>query len=327
MASYIARRKFLATLGGAAAWPLAAHAQEAGRIYRLGFLTGRPRAIREYDAFFDELRRDGFIEGQNLIVDARGFGLRPEQFAEIAAALARSNPDVIFSAGGDPSMHALKAATQTVPIVGGAEDMVASGLVASLNRPGGNITGFSMLSPELDGKRLDILIEAVPSARRMGALADLTQTPQSHIKALQDAARSRGVELSVFGVARSEDIASAIDAAKTSGAQAVNVLAASLLSANRRLIIERMGALRLPAMYQWPEIAEEGGFAAYGPRQTLLFRQRAQMVVKILRGAKPADIPVEQPTQFELVINLQTAKAIGHEVPAALALRADNLIE
>jgi putative ABC transport system substrate-binding protein len=224
-------------------------------------------------------------------------------------------------------MHALKAATQTVPIVGGAEDMVASGLVASLSRPGGNITGFSMLSPELDGKRLDVLIEAVPSARRMGALADLTQTPQSHIKALQDAARSRGVELSVFGVARSEDIASAIDAAKTSGAQSVNVLAASLLSANRRLIIERMAALRLPAMYQWPEIAEEGGFAAYGPRQTLLFRQRAQMVVKILGGAKPADIPVEQPTQFELVINLQTAKAIGHEVPAALALRADNLIE
>ena len=225
------RRKFISLLGGAAAWPLAAHAQEPGRIYRLGFLTGRPRAIREYDAFFDELRGDGFIEGQNLIVDARGFGLRPEQFAEIAAALARSNPDVIFSAGGDPSMHALKAATQTVPIVGGAEDMVASGLVASLSRPGGNITGFSMLSPELDGKRLDILIEAVPSARRMGALADLTQTPQSHIKASQDAARSRGVELSVFGVARSEDIASAIDAAKTSGAQAVNVLAASLLSA------------------------------------------------------------------------------------------------
>src|SRR5262245_32994195 len=108
------RRAFITLLGGAAAWPLAAHAQEAGRIYRLGFLTGRPRAIREYDAFFDEMRRDGFIEGQNLIVDARGFGLRPEQFAEIAAALARSNPDVIFSAGGDPSMHALKAATQTV---------------------------------------------------------------------------------------------------------------------------------------------------------------------------------------------------------------------
>jgi putative ABC transport system substrate-binding protein len=205
--------------------------------------------------------------------------------------------------------------------------MVASGLITSLSRPGGNITGFSMLSPELDGKRLDILIEAVPSARRMATLTDLTQTPQSHIKALQEAARTRHVELSVFGVARPDDIASATDAAKTSGAQAVNVLASSLLSANRRLVIERMTALRLPAIYQWPEIADEGGFAAYGPRQTLLFRQRAQMVVKILRGAKPADIPVEQPTQFELVINLLAAKAIGHEVPAGLTLRADKLIE
>jgi ABC-type uncharacterized transport system substrate-binding protein len=128
-------------------------------------------------------------------------------------------------------------------------------------------------------------------------------------------------------VAQSEDIASATDAAKTSGAQAVNVLASSLFSANRRLLIERMTALRLPAIYQWPEIADEGGFAAYGPRQTLLFRQRAEMVVKILRGAKPADIPVEQPTQFELVINLQAAKAIGHEIPAGLTLRADKLIE
>jgi len=323
------RREFLGLVGSFAsvAWPIAAHTQEAGRIYRLGFLTGRPRAIPEYDAFFDELRRNGFIEGQNLIVDARGFGVRFQQFAEIAAALVRSNPDVIFGGGGDSAMHALKAATQTVPIVGGAEDMVTSGLVTSLSRPGGNITGFSMLSPELDGKRLDILVEAVPSARRMAALADLTHTPQLHINALQEAARTRRVELSVFGVARSEDIASATDAAKTSGAQAVNVLASSLLSANRRLVIERMTALRLPAIYQWPEIADEGGFAAYGPRQTLLFRQRAQMVVKILRGAKPADIPVEQPTQFELVINLQAAKAIGHEVPTGLTLRADKLIE
>src|SRR5262245_20952413 len=135
------RRDFVTLIGGAAAWPIAAHAQEAGRIYRLGFLTARPRAIPEYDAFFDELRRNGFIEGQNLIVDARGFGLRYEQFAEIAATLVRSSPDVIFSGGGGSAMHALKAATQTVPIVGGAEDMVASGLITSLRRPGGNITG------------------------------------------------------------------------------------------------------------------------------------------------------------------------------------------
>jgi putative ABC transport system substrate-binding protein len=269
----VKRREFITLLGGAAAWPLAARAQQAGRTYRLGFLTGRPRAIPEYDAFFDELRRNGFIEGQNLIVDARGFGLRFEQFAEIAAALVRSSPDVIFGAGGDSAMHALKAATQTVPIVGGAEDMVASELVTALSRPGGNITGFSMLSPELDGKRLDILIEAVPSARRIATLADLTQTPQSHIKALQEAARARQVELSVFGVARPDEIASATDAAKTSGAQAVNVLASSLLSANRRLVIERMTALRLPAIYQWPEIADEGGEVSLGGKWLELSRR------------------------------------------------------
>ena len=204
--------------------------------------------------------------------------------------------------------------------------MVASGLVASLSRPGGNITGFSMLSPELDGKRLDILIEAVPSARRMAALVDRRNASVTH-QSVAGGSTNASCRVLVFGVARSEDIASATDAAKTSGAQAVNVLASSLLSTNRRLIIERMTALRLPAIYQWPEIADAGGFAAYGPRQTLLFRQRAQMVVKILHGAKPADIPVEQPTRFELVINLQAAKAIDHEVPAGLTLRADKLIE
>jgi putative ABC transport system substrate-binding protein len=261
------------------------------------------------------------------MVDARGFGLRKEQFAEIAATLARSNPDAIFCSAGDPAMRALQAVTQTIPIVGGAEDLVAAGLVASLSLPGGNITGISLLSPELDGKRLEILIEAVPSAYRMAVLTDTTQTSEAHIQSLQDLARAHRVELSVFGVARFEDIAAATDGMKTSGVQAVNVLAASLLSANRRLIIERMTTLRLPAIYQWPDMAEEGGFAAYGPRRSWVRQREAQMVVKILHGAKPADIPVEQPTQFDLVINLRVAKAIGREVPPGLVLRADKIIE
>jgi hypothetical protein len=160
-------------------WPLAAQAQEAGRSYRLGILSPWPRADPGHDAFFDELRRNGFVEGQNLMVDARGFGLRKEQFAEIAATLARSNPDAIFCSAGDPAMRALQAVTQTIPIVGGAEDLVAAGLVASLSLPGGNITGISLLSPELDGKRLEILIEAVPSAYRMAVLADTMQTSEA----------------------------------------------------------------------------------------------------------------------------------------------------
>ena len=277
-------------------------------------------------AFLDELRISGFIEGRNLTVLPDGFNTSIDQLAERAAAMVKAAPDVLRGVG-ELATRALKAATQTIPIVGAAEDMVLAGLVTSLGRPGGNITGISQLSPELDGKRLDILIEAVPSARRMAALTEATQTPQSHTNALQDAARARGVELSIFGVARPEQIAPAIEAAKRSGAQAANVLASPLLSGHRRLVIERMATLRLPAIYQFAEIAEEGGFAAYGPRLISIFRQQARTVVKILRGAKPADIPVEQPTRFELVINLQAAKAIGYEVPTGLVLRADKVIE
>ena len=277
-------------------------------------------------AFFDELRLNGFIEGQNLVVLPDELNTPTDQLAERAAILAKAEPDVLRGIG-ELATRALKAATEAIPIVGAAEDMMASGLVSSLSRPGGNITGISQLSPELDGKRLDILIEAVPNARRMAALTDAPQTPQSHTKALQEAARKGGIELLIFGVAQPEQIKSAIDAAKASGAQAVNVLASPFLSGHHRLIIERMAALRLPAIYQFPELADAGGFAAYGPRLIPIFRQQARTVVKILRGAKPADIPVEQPARFELVINLQAAKAIGYEVPAGLVLRADKVIE
>ena len=329
MQSDLKRREFISPLTGAAASLLASlrlHAQEPGRTYRLGFLAQGGRQTRQVLALFDELRLSGFIEGHNLAIVPGGFDVPVDQLAARAAATVQAAPDVLVSIG-DVATRALQAATRTVPIVAGAEDMVAAGLVTSLSRPGGNITGISMLSPELDGKRLDILIEAVPTARRMAALADATQTSPSHTKALQHGAQARGVELSVFGVARAEEIAPVLDAAKTSGAQAVNVLASPLLSGNRRIIIERMAALRLPAIYQWAFMAEEGGFAAYGARLIPLYRQRARMVAKILRGAKPADIPVEQPTHFELVINLRTAKAIGYEVPAELVLRADRVIE
>jgi putative tryptophan/tyrosine transport system substrate-binding protein len=199
--------------------------------------------------------------------------------------------------------------------------------VAALARPGGNTTGISLLATELDGKRQEILIEAVPGLRRMAALADTDTTSPRQLQALQDAARARGAELSIHRVAKAEEIAPAIDTAKASNAAALNVLASPLLFANRQVIIERAGTLRLPAIYQWPEVAEQGGFIGYGPRIVQLFRDLARQLVKTLRGTKPADLPVEQPTKFELVINLQTAKAIGHEVPAGLVLRADKVIE
>jgi putative ABC transport system substrate-binding protein len=168
----------------------------------------------------------------------------------------------------------------------------------------------------------------VPGLRRMAAIADLNTTARWRLQALQDAARTRGVELSIHQVTKPAEIATAIDAAKTSEAAALNVLASPLLFANRQMIIERAAALRLPAMYQWPDEAEQGGFIGYGPRLVQLWREiMARQLVKLVRGAKPADLPIEQPTRFELVINLQTAKAIGIDVPAGLVLRADKVIE
>jgi putative tryptophan/tyrosine transport system substrate-binding protein len=241
------------------------------------------------------------------------------------AAMAKSPPDVIFCATA-AEMRAAQGAIRAVPIVGITGDMIANGLVKSVARPDGNITGISLLSPELNGKRQDI-IEAVSGARRMAILAGASNNTPQQLKALQDARRARGIELAIFSVRTSEDIAPAMNEIKMSGAAAINVLSSALLNANRSLIFKRAAELRLPAIYEWPEMAEEGGLIGYGARLTGIFRQAARMVVKVLRGVKPADIPIEQPTNFELVINLKTAHAIGHDVPVALLLRADKVIE
>jgi putative ABC transport system substrate-binding protein len=254
-----------------------------------------------------------------------GFELRPDRLTEQATEIIKVAPDVIFTPG-PAYTRAAQIATRTVPIVGGSGDMMSDGLVASLARPDGNTTGISIISPELDGKRQDILIEAVPGVYRIAALAD-PNVRLTNIRGLQDAAQAHGVVLSVFSAGLPERIEPAINDAKRSGVGALNVLAAPLFSENRRTIFERAAALRLPAIYEWAEMAEEGGLIAYGARNTETFRQRARMIVKILRGAKPADIPIEQPTLFELVINLKVAKAIGHEIPASLVLRADKVIE
>jgi ABC-type uncharacterized transport system substrate-binding protein len=316
------RREFITLLGGAAAaWPLAARAQAASRVYRLGAVIPVGRNTPAIEAFFDEMRMFGFIEGKNLAVLPNGFGVRNDELAERAKALVDAAPDVIIS-GPDNYTRVLQQATHTIPLVAMTEDMLRAGFVASLARPSGNL-----LSPELDGKRQDILIEAVPLARKMAALADSTVTPSGHLDNLHDAARRRGIELTVFGVARRDEVTLAIDRAKAAGAQAINLLASPLFTVDPRDIVERITKLRLPAMHQWPEIAEAGGLMGYGPRFTQVFRQRARQVARLLRGAKPADIPVEQPTHFELVINVKTAQSIGLEIPAALVLRADKVIE
>jgi putative ABC transport system substrate-binding protein len=167
----------------------------------------------------------------------------------------------------------------------------------------------------------------VPHARRIAALFETRITPAQHTQALQKAAQARGIELAVYGAAVADDIAPAIDAANVAGAEAINFLATPLYSNNKSIVFPRIQTLRLPAIYQWPDLAEDGGLAGYGPRFTEMFRQRARILIKVLRGIKPADLPVEQPTRFELVINLKTAKTIGYEIPASLVLRADKVIE
>jgi len=319
------RRKFITLFGGAAAWPLAARAQQAGRTYRLGCLLPLPH--NALIAFFDELRRRGFIEGQNLTVEYREYGLHVGLISQYAAELVNARVDVITT-GGNAGVRAAQQATKTIPILAISDDLLGSGFVDSLARPTGNITGVSIFATELDGKRQEVLIEAVPGLRRMAALADTNTTADAKLNALQEAARARDIELSIHRIAKGDEIVAAIDMAKASGATALNVLASALLSANRQLIVDRAAALRLAAMYQWPEIAEEGGFIAYGPRLIHLYRDLLpRQLVQLLRGTKVADIPAEQPTKFELVINLKTANAMGVTVPAALVARADKVVE
>jgi len=322
------RRDFITLIGGAAAaWPLVAWGQEPRRIYRLGALFASARDAPQHVAFFDELRRLGFIDGQNLAVDAVGYSLSAERFAVHAADLVRDPVDVIL-AGGDAAVRAAQRATTSIPILALTDDMIGQGFVHSLAKPGGNITGVTILASELDGKRQEILIEAVAGARRIAALVDSNTTMPSQLRMLEDAARARDVELSIHQVAWREEIGNAIDAAKATGAGALNVLASALLFNSRAFIFHRVAALRLPAMYQFPEMAEQGGLIGYGPLIVHLFRDvMSRQLVKLLRGSKPADLPVEQPTKFELVINLRTAKAMGHELPTGLVLRADKVIE
>jgi putative tryptophan/tyrosine transport system substrate-binding protein len=328
MAITISRRRFVVAVGGAAVvQPLSARAQEPDRTYRLGVLSATRLEIQQNTAFLDQLAQLGFVQNKNLIVERQGVAVPFERFPQAAHEIVEAGVDAIFCPSGDASVRAAQAATRQIPIVGIADDMVAAGLVQSLSHPGANTTGVSILATELDGKRQEILMELLPAARRMVALADPATKNEQQIAKLQQAARLRGVELSVREVATVDDIAPAIDAAKASGAEALNVLATALFGVHWQPIVERTAAVRLPAIYQWPDIASEGFLAAYGPRRTTLWRQLAEMVAKVLRGASPSDLPVEQPTRFELVINLQVAKALGVAISPSLLLRADDVIE
>jgi putative ABC transport system substrate-binding protein len=322
------RREFIALVCAGVAWPFAAMAQQAGRTYRLGCLLPLTHDAPINVAFFDELRRRGFIEGQNLTVEYRAYGLHVDLISEYAAELVDARVDVIVTAGDVAPIRAAQQATKTIPILAMTGDLIGLGLVASQARPEGNTTGVNIFAIELDGKRQEVLIEAVPRLRRMAFLADANFETVAKLDALQEAARAHNIDLSIHRIAKGEEITAAIDAAKASGAEGLNVSASPLFFTYRQLIMDRVAALRLPAIYDWPETAEEGGFAAYGPRLSQLFVEvMTQQLVKLFHGIKVADIPVEQPTKFELVINLKAAKAMGVTVSPALLLRADKLIE
>jgi putative ABC transport system substrate-binding protein len=312
------RREFITLLGGAAAWPMAAWAQQ-GRL-------PNPKDIAETFAepFRRYMKAIGWEEGRNihfLFVWAEG---RSDRANALAGELVAQNVDLIIPFG-DPAIRAAQRASQTIPIVGMTDDMIGSGLAASMARPGGNTTGVSILASELDVKRLEILHEFVPQARRMAVLADPTTI--STRAQLVSGARNLGVELVQFEAQSPDEIGRALDAITVAKVGAVNVLASPILNAARRLTIDRMLDARLPAIYQWPETAEDGGLLSYGPRYLLCYRHVVSLVDKVLRGAKPADLPIEQPSKFELVVNLKTAGALGMTISPTLLLRADEVIE
>jgi putative tryptophan/tyrosine transport system substrate-binding protein len=320
----VTRRQFITLLGGAAAWPLAARAQQ-GRLPVVGVL--RPSA-KDAEPFVEPFRRYmkaiGWEEGRNIRFLFAWMEGRNERAPLLAGDFVAQNVDLIVTFG-DPAIRAAQRATQSIPIVGMTDDMVGSGLVASLARPGGNTTGVSILAPELNVKRLELLHEFVPQARRIAVLAD-PSTISTHAQ-LTSAARDLGVELVLFEVQNPAQIGGPLDAIAAAKVEAVNVLASPQLYGARYLIIERLRNARLPAIYQFPEAAEEGGLLSYGPRLLLCFRHVVSLVDKVLRGAKPADLPIEQPSKFELVVNLKTASALDMTISPALLLRADEVIE
>jgi putative tryptophan/tyrosine transport system substrate-binding protein len=328
MASHIERRKFLATLGGAAAWPLTARAQQTGKLATIGFLGApTPSAWRSYvPAFVQRLNELGWIEGRTATIVYRWAEGRPERYTEIAAEFVRLKVDVIVSSG--TAVVAAKQVTSVIPIVFAvATDPLGSGLVANLARPDGNVTGLSSQTSDLFGKRLETLREAVPGLRRLAIMGNVGYPGTvQELNEVQAAARALKLEVATLGIRRAEDIAPAFEAI-SSGADALYVCTDSLTAANRvRIVVLALGA-RLPTIYGEREHVEAGGLMSYGANVSELFRRAGDFVDKILRGAKPAGLPVEQPTKFDLVINLITAKVLGLAVPPTLLARADEVIE
>jgi ABC-type uncharacterized transport system substrate-binding protein len=324
------RRDFITLLGGgAAAWPLAARAQQTAKLRTIGYMGANTPSTegQRAAAFVKRLQELGWIEGRTIAIEVRWAEGRNARFAEIAAEFVRLKVDVIVTAG-TAAVVAAKRETSLIPIVFAvAGDPVGTGLVASLARPGGNVTGLSLQTTDLVGKRLELLREVVPRLSRLAIMGNVS-TPLAvlEMREVQATVRTLGLEVATSEIRRAEDIAPAFDVLKGS-VDALYVVADPLVTTNRlRINILALGA-RLPTMHGQRDNVEAGGLASYGANFPDLHRRAADYVDKILRGNRPGDLPVEQPTKFDLVINLITAKALGIEVPPQLLARADEVIE
>lgn len=319
------RRVFVGTLGLALlVAPFASLAQPPGSPARLGVLLfGAPATDSTLRPFLDALRDLGYAEGRNLVIEYRYAEGKPERLPELATDMVRVKPDVIYAVGGDVSRHA-KNATRTIPIVAVvSDDPVESALVTSYARPGGNVTGLTFLLSDLAGKRLEMLREIAPHVSRIGLLHN-----PDHVdpELTQGAARTLGVQVVVLEARRPGDFDAALQAATRQRVEALVVVSSRLTALHQRKIVEFAEAARLPLVTGWGAWAESGALLAYGPNITEVVRRASAYVDRILKGARPGDLPIERPAKFELVVNVRTAERLGLTVPPSLLLRADRVI-
>jgi ABC-type uncharacterized transport system substrate-binding protein len=317
------RREFVAVLGATAAWPLVASAQQA--MPTVGFMSMSSPKTTLIQLVTASMKAFGWEENRNYRALYRFAEGNADLMPALADELVAQRVDVIV-ASGEAAIQAAQRATKTVPIVGMAADMIRTGLAASMARPGSNLTGVNILANELDVKRLEILHEAVPVARRIGALA-LPEPGFDTRPELETAARKLDLELQVITVRRLDQLTEGLDALQSARVDAVSVLSSPLIIPARASIIDRLNRARLPAIYEAPEIAEQGGLLGYGARFELVCGHAARLVSRILKGARPEDLPIERPDKFDLVVNLKTAKAMGLIFPPALLAFADEVIE
>jgi len=324
------RREFIALLAGAAAWPLPARAQQSRKLPRIGvLLAGTPASFSpRAKALRDGLHDLGYVEGATIAIEWKWGQDRAERLPELAAELVGLNVDAIVTAG-TPAAKALKNATRTIPIIMALiGDPVAAGLVETLARPGGNATGFSIVAPELSGKRLQLLKEIVPGISAVAVISNAAN-PQSQIelREMQVAAQTLDLRLQPIQISAESSLENAFEKLSKESIQTLIVLTDAILYSQRSRIVALAAEKRLPAMYFFREFVQEGGLMSYAPSDSDLFRRAATYVDKVLKGTKPADLPVEQPIKFELIINLKTANALGLAVPPTLLARADAVIE